>query len=54
MKSEELHNLKVVGGKIKLDDFDLKGVTDYDLKCSALGTTELTLKIIVNSNVFVN
>lgn len=34
--------------RIALDDFELEDVTGYEIKGSAAGTTELTLKIVVN------
>lgn len=36
--------------EVELDRVPLAGVTGYEIKCSAAGTTELTLKLIVRIN----
>lgn len=50
-----MHSLKITQGKakiggceIKLDDFVLKRVTGYEIKSSATGVIELSLKLIVS------
>lgn len=53
--NDSSHVLEIRSNGIKLDDFKLKGVKKYKLKSSAAGTTELTLKIIIeNSNVLID
>jgi hypothetical protein len=42
-----LHSLVIKNEEIKLDNFKLEGVTGYEIKSPAKGTTELTLKILV-------
>lgn len=51
-----LHRLEIKPKSIKLDDFVLKGVTEYNLKAnSAEGIAELTLKITIDkSKMFVD
>lgn len=55
MEDKTLHTLNIANGEVKLDDFTLKGVTGYEIKSSAVGTTELVLKMVVGvSNIFVD
>lgn len=55
MNKDSSHILDIKSNIVKLDDFKLKGVKEYKLKSSAAGTTELTLKIIIeNSSVLVD
>lgn len=50
LEDKDLHSLKIEDGKVKLDDFNIKCVTGFEIKSSAAGTTELTLKLIVKSS----
>lgn len=49
MSTQSSHSLKIKNNEIKLDDFKLKCVTNYEVKSSDVGVTELTLKIIIDS-----
>lgn len=51
-----MHNLKMTTSKnggttICLDDFKLEGITSYNLKSPGNGVTELTITLIVKSQV---
>ncbi len=48
MLNSLLHRLEIKGGKIKLDDFLIKGVTGYEIKKDSFkpgSLTELIIKI---------
>jgi len=54
MQTNNLHSLEIIQNgtsmfacKIKLDDFTLKGVKAYEIKSSVPGTTELTLRLVI-------
>ncbi|WFR64321.1 hypothetical protein P9222_09185 [Paenibacillus amylolyticus] len=48
MDNETLSKLEIKNGQLLLDGFQLKGVTEYELKkSSATEPAELTLKITV-------
>lgn len=50
MDGKAMHSLKIQDGEVKLDDFNLKSVTGFEIRSSAAGTTELTLKLIVRTS----
>lgn len=54
-KNKGTHIVKINHNGIQLDEFKLKSVQGYEIKSSAAGTTELTLKLTVkNSDIFLN
>lgn len=47
-------NLKIQDGRIYLDNFEIKCVKNFELKGSASGVAEFTVKLLVNSKMIVN
>jgi len=48
-----LHKLKIKNGRIKLDDFSIKGVTGYEIKKDSVrpgSLTELTIKMKIKDS----